>query len=523
MKREYDAVVVGGGIAGLTSAAYLCRQGASTLVVEKNKKTGGLVNTFWREGFAFDGGIRSFENSGILLPMLKNLGIDMEFVKSTVSIGIAGRWTRLTSSASLEDYVAMLGEFFPDHTASIEDIANEIHKVMEYMDVLYGIDNPLFLDDLRNAEYLKNTLLPWFLKYLKNIRKVGRLNEPVYPYLKSLTTEDRLVDMIAQHFFADTPTFFALSYFSLYLDYLYPPGGTGTLALKMTEYIQNAGGEILTETSASQVDVDKNEVLLSHGETVRYKKLVWAADQKTLYSIMGETNSTKVQKRRSLVEKGSGSDSVLTVFLAIDLDQDYFSDRCGPHAFYTPVIDGLSSLPGWRGVRDDFTPSMEWVEGFLDKTTYEISCPVLRDSSLAPEGQTGLIVSTLFDYDVARHFFDAGDYEAFKAFCQDKVIDILERSLFPGLRSKLLFSICATPLTMERESGNSQGAITGWAFTEAKMPSENRFTKISRSIKTPLKDVVQCGQWTFSPAGLPVGILTGKLAADAVLKQLTGS
>lgn len=73
MNREYDAIVVGGGLAGLTSAAYLCKYGVKTLLVEKGEKTGGLVNTFWHQGFAFDAGIRAFENSGILFPMLKSL------------------------------------------------------------------------------------------------------------------------------------------------------------------------------------------------------------------------------------------------------------------------------------------------------------------------------------------------------------------------------------------------------------------------------------------------------------------
>ena len=46
MKTEYDVVIAGGGIAGLTCAAYLCRSGIRTLLAEKNEKTGGLVNTF---------------------------------------------------------------------------------------------------------------------------------------------------------------------------------------------------------------------------------------------------------------------------------------------------------------------------------------------------------------------------------------------------------------------------------------------------------------------------------------------
>ena len=33
MKEKYDVIVVGGGIAGLTSAAYICRAGISTLLI----------------------------------------------------------------------------------------------------------------------------------------------------------------------------------------------------------------------------------------------------------------------------------------------------------------------------------------------------------------------------------------------------------------------------------------------------------------------------------------------------------
>ena len=95
MNMEYDAIVVGGGIAGLTSTAYLCRYGYRTLLLEKRKKTGGLVNTFWHQGFAFDAGIRAFENSGIIHPMLKSLDLDLEFVKNPVSIGIGSQWTQL--------------------------------------------------------------------------------------------------------------------------------------------------------------------------------------------------------------------------------------------------------------------------------------------------------------------------------------------------------------------------------------------------------------------------------------------
>jgi phytoene dehydrogenase-like protein len=45
MSATYDAIVVGGGHNGLVSAAYLARSGASTIVLEGRRKTGGAATT----------------------------------------------------------------------------------------------------------------------------------------------------------------------------------------------------------------------------------------------------------------------------------------------------------------------------------------------------------------------------------------------------------------------------------------------------------------------------------------------
>ena len=521
MNKDYDAIVVGGGLAGLTSTAYLCRYGYRTLLCEKGSKTGGLVNTFWHEGFAFDAGIRAFENSGIILPMLKNLGIDLECTSNPVSIGIGDHWARITSRASLQTYSAMLTGIFPENAADIAKIVEEIRKVMGYMDVLYGIDNPLFIDNMQDPQYLLKTLLPWLVKYQLNIGKALRLDEPVNAYLQRFTDNQALTDMIAQHFFKQTPTFFALSYFGLYLDYRYPKGGTGQLAQKMTDYILTAGGEIRLDTAIKHIDTAKSVVITADGEALSYRKLVWAADQKALYAAIDSPHTPQIENQRHLTEQGEGGDSILTLFIGANLGLDYFENTCGAHAFFTPSMDGLSSLPAWeQAASQGKTALLDWVGSYLALTTYEISCPALRDRTLAPEGKTGVVVSTLMDYRLVRHISDAGDYETFKQFSTDKILQTLEDSLFPEISKNISFAMCSTPLTIERETGNAQGAITGWAFTNKSMPAESRFTKIANSIKTPSEDIFQCGQWTFSPSGLPISILTGKLAADAVKKAL---
>lgn len=523
MKSEYEAIVAGGGAAGLTAAAYLCRAGIGTLLLEKSDHTGGLAGTFPYRGFTFDAGIRAFENSGILKPMLKSLGIDIEFMANPVRIGIGNRWVRFAERANLADYMAMLTDLFPSESGAIRRIGEDIARVMRYMDVLYGIENPLFLDDMTDVKYLVQTLLPWLFKYQVHIRKAERLSDPVRVYLTRYTRDEALIDMIVQHFFANTPAFFALSYFGLYPDYMYPAGGTGVLADRLSEYIRSRGGEIRTGTEVRKIDLRKKEITTSDGQSLTYGKLVWAADQKTLYRIAEGLETPKIEKQRRLAADGSGGDSILTLFIGVDLNSEYFEAASGPHAFYTPCAEGLSSLnlPG-SPIPENGNYPLDRVGLYLEKTTYEISCPALRDASLAPEGQTGVIVSTLMDYETVRLFADAGDYEFMKKYCTEKITDILDRSLYPGFKNKILFALCSTPLTIEKETGNSGGAITGWAFTNAEMPAENHFRKILRSVETPIPDIVQCGQWTFSPSGLPVSVLTGKLAADAVQKSLKG-
>ncbi|MDD4328197.1 MAG: FAD-dependent oxidoreductase, partial [Eubacteriales bacterium] len=111
--EHYDVVVVGAGIAGITAACYLGRSGIRTLLLEKEDKPGGLVGSFIHEGFTFDSGIRAFENSGIVYPMLRDLGIDIHACKSTVSVGIASHMVKITVQEDIGSYADMLSAVFP--------------------------------------------------------------------------------------------------------------------------------------------------------------------------------------------------------------------------------------------------------------------------------------------------------------------------------------------------------------------------------------------------------------------------
>jgi phytoene dehydrogenase-like protein len=86
------------------------------------------------------------------------------------------------------------------------------------------------------------------------------------------------------------------------------------------------------------------------------------------------------------------------------------------------------------------------------------------------------------------------------------------------LKNKIIARFSHTPLSIEKRVGSSEGAITGWSFGK-NMPVVNKIQFSDRSVLTPIPSIYQAGQWAYSPAGVPMSILTGKLAADRVLKK----
>jgi phytoene dehydrogenase-like protein len=130
------------------------------------------------------------------------------------------------------------------------------------------------------------------------------------------------------------------------------------------------------------------------------------------------------------------------------------------------------------------------------------------------------MISTLFDYHLTKKIFDQGWYNEFRYLFEDMIIDVLNKTIYPGIVNSIIYRFSSTPISFENRTANTHGAITGWAFTNNPMPAENRLVSINNSTETPIPDVIQAGQWTYSPSGLPISILTGKLSADRVLTNL---
>lgn len=530
MTEHYDAIVVGGGISGLTAAAYLAREGLKTIVLEKNKKCGGLVNSYIREGFLFDSGVRALESAGIILPMLRDLEIDLEITSNPVSIGIEDSVIHVSSQESLKDYQDLLRKTYPESEDEIENVISVIKNIMKDMEILYGMDNPLFTDFMSNKTNLIKSYLPWLIKFIFTLRRINKLNIPVEIFLSKIVSNRSLLDIIDQHFFENTPAFFALSYFYLYLDYFYPKGGVGTLTDALQKKILGSGGIIITETEVVEVFANKQLLIDAAGQKYEYDALLWAADAKTLYRITSAEGlprkiSKEIETYKANLLPKHGADSVFIIYLAVDEPPEVFEAISHGHFFYTPSKQGLGEthraelrrmVDNWSSVQKE--QLFNWLDRFCKLNTYEISIPALKDPDAAPDGKTGLIVSTLFDYSLIRKVSDSGWYNWFKEEVEKQMIEVLSNSIYPRLKGKVLFKFSATPLTIEQTVGSLEGSIVGWSFKEA-IPVPSSMLAINDSSKTKFPNIHIAGQWAYSPSGVPTSILTGKIAADAIVKK----
>ncbi len=527
-------IVVGAGMSGLTAGAYILRGGMELLMLEKSPNCGGLVSSFRREGFLFDTGPRAIGNAGILKPMLDDLGIDLPLVKGEVSTGIRDQIVHYGSDAGINDFLQSLGQLFPGASREIRAIGSRIRSSVNLSKALNRVPNPFFKDVFRDKAFFLKQFLPRMPGFLSAVVRTGLADRSIEAALAAISANSSLNDMLSQHFFKGTPASFAFGYFENFQDYLYPRGGTGQLPEALSRLIQAKGGTIQTDTEIVEIQPAAKTVLDQHGQAYGYDRLLWCADLKSLYQrtrLQGLSPRVQrsIRKEAATYAACKTGESVFTLFLAVDAPPETFGTISKGHFIYTPRLEGLGDLQ--RGALDrikaDFKQLpkqavLQWLRDFCRFNSYEISIPALKDRSLAPENQTGLIVSLLFDGELLDLVEKAGWYDEFRQATTQNMLDTLEASVYPGLRARLLFQETATPLTLMRRFNTTNGAITGWSM-EQKPPVPHNLAGVSGTAKTAIPGVSKAGQWSYSPAGVPVAILTGRIAASAILAAARSS
>ena len=110
-------------------------------------------------------------------------------------------------------------------------------------------------------------------------------------------------------------------------------------------------------------------------------------------------------------------------------------------------------------------------------------------------------------------------YEQLKEACADDLIRSFEK-YYPNLSKHILFRVTSTPRTILNQTSNHEGAIMGWSYHRKEAFNRGSLLAMRSIVKTPVPRLLTAGQWTFAPGGAPTALLTGRLAADHILKSV---
>ena len=57
IEGNYDVIIIGSGLGGMTTAAFLAKEGKKVLVLERHYVAGGFTHVFKRKGYEWDVGV----------------------------------------------------------------------------------------------------------------------------------------------------------------------------------------------------------------------------------------------------------------------------------------------------------------------------------------------------------------------------------------------------------------------------------------------------------------------------------
>jgi prolycopene isomerase len=279
----------------------------------------------------------------------------------------------------------------------------------------------------------------------------------------------------------------------------YPRGGMGRVSQAFLHSFLRSGGEIRLQAEVEQILVENGKaggVQTRDGR--RFHGSLVVSDINP--NLLGRMLPRDCQ--RPFVRKWETLDYSLSCFilyLATDLDLE----RMGlPYFTYLRSLSDVEEEG--RMMRRGEVPG---------SPTLILSIPTLLDPSPAPSGQhlVKVLVPIPHSYRATWGDGDPDAYSRIKEEFSRTVLEHVESRVIPGLRSHLLFCEAATPLTLERYTGNESGAMYGLASTPSQIGNSRP------PCHTAIPGLFQVGHYTRPSHGIVGTSLSGLFAVRRIL------
>jgi phytoene dehydrogenase-like protein len=486
---EKSIIIIGAGVAGLSTGCYCQMNGYRTQIFEMHTQPGGNCTTWKRKGYNIDLCIhwligsrpgtpysRMWEELGAVQG--RNMVYHKEFMRIEGNNGEV-----LSISDDLNHIEQQMKELAPEDKDVIEEVINAARKMTTLsmsMEKAPELMSPI--DGLK--------MLFSAYPFLKIIRKWGNVTMQDYaqrfksPFLREVFP---LIQDLPS-----LPAFAMIGLLAL-LDSKgagYPIGGSLEFAQAIEQRYRNLGGEVHYKSPITKILVENDRVVgvqMADGSEHRSDIVISAADGRTTIFDMLDGKYVN-EKIRGYYDELSVQPPL--VFIALGVNRSFDGE---PRQVMFPLDEPVTMA------------GEEWER--LNLFIYNF------DPTLAPEGKTLLVLMRFTDYDYWKKLSeDPVLYKAEKEKIADTVVDALDRH-FPGLVSQVEMRDVATPLTFERYTGDCRGAYMGWQTTEK--------TVSLRMDKTlpGLSNFYMVGQWVMPGGGLPPSAMSGRHVTQIICKN----
>jgi len=491
---QYDVIVIGGGLSGLTAGSLLAKRGLHVAVIDKSYNPGGSCGTFKRDNVIFDQGAsmlfgfgeKGFNSHRFVMNCLEE---PIDIIKHDALYCVNYMGHRITFWADVQLFAKELGSVFPSEKENIIRFYKDLGKMYQHV----MVENPAFTtpDEVDPKVGLKQ-LLSHPVSYAKFL---GLLNKSARSLLSKYFTDpaifkffDKLTSTYCYTTVDETPAVLAAV---MFVDNhvggsFYPAGSTVFLPGRLEKVIEENGGDMLLEKEVVRILFTEGKpsgVELLSGEKIAAGNLIYSGNVWSLYDGL--------------------------------IDREYLSEERIDRAHkivptYPSVV--LYAYVDKSVIPEDTLP-IEMLVGNPDRidesevTVYIFS---IDDSTLCPkDGHVVVAIGPTFDEWDSK---DISDYKAHKEREKERLTLVLEKR-FPGFRKAIRYSEIASPKTLTRYANKYGGAVAG----PKQMIGQHMFRRLHT--RSEWDTLFYCGESTVMGTGTPTVTVSGLSAANAILKK----
>ncbi len=495
---NYDVIIIGAGLGGLTAGAKLARNGKKVLLVEQHNIPGGCATTFKRKDFTVEVGLHEMDGLDeidVKRDIFEDLDIfnNVEFIRLPQFYRFINPNIDFVMPDDADKAIAALIEKFPDEEKGIR----------KYFKQIRGIRREV--PKLPRSKFWQLVLLPIYpLLYphvVRNAKKsIGQFLD------ENIRNDDLKLLLIANlGYYHDDPYSMAMVYFSSAQDGYYAAGwyikgGSQKLSDYLAECITKNGGEVVYQNLVEKILIEngkatgiiyrKKSKKETEKITARANHIIANNAVPTLSDMLPKEQSLKLEQQISGLEK---SCSVISLYLGFSKTPKELGNK-----YYSTFI----ANPDVKN-QADFADDLKHSD--FDKRHLIFVDYSQIDAGLTPEGKSLGVLATS-DYGKEWESLSREDYKAKKEEVCQTLIGRLEKFL-PGIKQHIEYYELGTAKTVERYTLNPGGAVYGFAQTP-QQGGHNRFGQNS-----PIRNLHIASAWGFPGGGFTGAIISGFLTS----------